>query len=156
MMTEETCPICGTLSRRTKFTLGTGDRRFHVLICGKCTLEFAAPRPAKEFLDEFYSTYEADEEERVRKYRASSAAMEYVERTEPKRLLAPVLKFVPPPGKLLDVACGNGLQLRAAQDHGYDVTGMDISAAALAVCREVRGIDDDHLIQEFYVDIGGG
>lgn len=37
--------------------------------------------------------------------------------------------------KVLDVACGNGLWLRAAQEAGAEPCGVDLSSRAIAVCR---------------------
>ncbi|MFY0510682.1 class I SAM-dependent DNA methyltransferase [Streptomyces anulatus] len=36
---------------------------------------------------------------------------------------------------ILDVACGTGMTIKALQDHGYEVTGVDASAAMLDVAR---------------------
>lgn len=40
---------------------------------------------------------------------------------------------------LLDVGCGSGMFLRAAADAGYNVVGIDVSAAAVRMC-QARGI----------------
>lgn len=46
---------------------------------------------------------------------------------------------VAPPGKLLDVGCGNGEFLAIARDAGYVVDGIDVSASAKQLCGR-RGI----------------
>ena len=40
---------------------------------------------------------------------------------------------IPPPGQILDVGCGNGDFLVAAQEFGYIVFGIDNSSAAVAM-----------------------
>lgn len=45
-----------------------------------------------------------------------------------------------PGGRLLEVGCGNGAFLLAAQREGYDVTGLDVNADRCRRVREVLGI----------------
>lgn len=40
--------------------------------------------------------------------------------------------LVPPGGKVLDVACGSGRNLRWLAEHGFLLTGVDVDGAALA------------------------
>ncbi len=44
------------------------------------------------------------------------------------------------PGRLLDVGCGTGWYTTAFRDHGWTVTGVDVSADMLRLARE-RGLD---------------
>jgi SAM-dependent methyltransferase len=44
------------------------------------------------------------------------------------------------PGRLLDVGCGGGAHAAEFAEHGWDVTGVDVSAAQLELAR-VRGVD---------------
>lgn len=44
------------------------------------------------------------------------------------------------PARLLDVGCGTGWHTVAFRDHGWDVTGVDVSADMLRLARE-RGLD---------------
>jgi len=46
---------------------------------------------------------------------------------------------IPPPARILDVGCGNGVFLQIAQSAGYEVEGIDISEAAATICRK-KGI----------------
>jgi SAM-dependent methyltransferase len=53
-----------------------------------------------------------------------------------------IVPRVPPPGRFLDVGCGAGDLLGAAQDLGFDVEGIDISQASAEICRS-RGLACD-------------
>lgn len=44
------------------------------------------------------------------------------------------------PGRLLDVGCGGGAHALAFAEHGWSVTGVDVSAAQLELARQ-RGVD---------------
>jgi ubiquinone/menaquinone biosynthesis C-methylase UbiE len=44
------------------------------------------------------------------------------------------------PGRLLDAGCGGGAHAQAFAERGWDVTGVDVSPAQLALARE-RGVD---------------
>jgi len=50
-----------------------------------------------------------------------------------------ILPLVTPPARVLDIGCGNGEFLLAAQEAGYTVLGYDVSQAALTIC-ESRGL----------------
>jgi SAM-dependent methyltransferase len=45
-----------------------------------------------------------------------------------------------PTGKLLDIGCGTGTHTAAMSEHGWSVTGADISADLLRIARE-RGVE---------------
>ncbi len=47
-----------------------------------------------------------------------------------------------PQGRLLDVACGQGFFLKAAQDAGYQTHGIDIAHEAVAIARRVSPQSD--------------
>lgn len=51
-----------------------------------------------------------------------------------------------PPGRALDLACGEGRNAVWLAEHGWDATGVDFSGAALAKARalaEARGVDGE-------------
>lgn len=64
---------------------------------------------------------------------------------------AEIRPLVPPPAALLDVGCGNGSFLLAAQEAGYDGLGIDISSEAvdLVKSRGGKAIAVDFLSYEF-------
>lgn len=58
---------------------------------------------------------------------------------------------IPMPARLLDVGCGSGAGLEAAESVGFAAHGIDTSVAAIHLCRErrlsaeVRSVDDSQL-----------
>jgi len=54
-------------------------------------------------------------------------------------------------GRVLDVGCGGGRHSLAAQERGLPVVGIDISPAAVEVCRR-RGVEDVRLLPLAAVD----
>lgn len=68
-------------------------------------------------------------------YRDDDEALQFIHR------LIQYLK--PPPGStMIDVACGKGRHSRVLADMGFDVTGIDLSAASI---NEAKKTEDDHL-----------
>ena len=47
-------------------------------------------------------------------------------------------------GLLLDLGCGTGTLTRLMAEHGYDMTGVDISADMLTVAREYESAEDEY------------
>ncbi|TML79049.1 MAG: methyltransferase domain-containing protein [Actinobacteria bacterium] len=75
-----------------------------------------------------------------------------------QRLLDMIGRFSPA-GRLLDVGCGHGLLLDVARARGYEVEGLELSAASAAYAREVLGLTvhertlDEHEPEEGYAAI---
>jgi len=71
-----------------------------------------------------------------------SAADEYSERFFRSReslfraIMRQIERETSVPGKLLDIGCGFGHLMRTARDKGWDVTGVDVTPGAIAVCRK--------------------
>jgi SAM-dependent methyltransferase len=65
--------------------------------------------------------------------------------------------LMPPPGStMLDIACGSGRFGRQLADHGYDVTGIDLSAESIELARQQEADNLHFYIQDmrmpFYIN----
>lgn len=74
----------------------------------------------------------------ARRYDRAYALDATATRARMKRVLA---RLPPPPARVVDLGVGTGRELGSLQDAGYDVTGLDVSPAMLALCaRRARPI----------------
>ncbi len=129
------CPICGSAP-------GTNLRYnfdpFRVVACRNCGLVFLSPRLTEKAIMKLYMD---------QAYYVSNVAGqgydEYLElrpnwvKTFTKRL-EQVMKYQTP-GRALDIGCGPGFFLEAAQAKGYDVHGLDPSEYIVKVAQEKFG-----------------
>ena len=130
---EPECLLCGG-DRRTPIveapdpTPGGPGLRFAVVRCDECGLHFTSPRPDTATIGQFYPSsyrpyHRPRERDRRARYRRLSVALD---RTAP--------------GRLLDFGCGSGSLLDWAARQGWSVTGLDVSADAIAAVRSGLGV----------------
>lgn len=129
------CPICGG----TKYTEAARVHGFPWRQCENCRHVFNGRRPSQEALTRFYAAFDdgithADDytDANVRAYRKENVA-------RPKVDFA--AKFVKPPGAWLDVGCGNGDVLAAANQMGFDCTGLEPNEMSANIARKAYGLD---------------
>jgi SAM-dependent methyltransferase len=119
--------------------LGTGPVRwFGVVQCKECHLCFTSPRPTIESMGEFYPpTYFPDRapspSERHRRGARRSRQWPW---TRTRRKVFPVYGG----GRLLDFGCGGGSYLARMACQGWEVTGVDVSVAAVSHIRRELGL----------------
>jgi len=93
-----------------------------IVRCARCGLLMTSPRDDEATLGRIYSELTdrsgEQEDEAGRRNRADELAL--------------VKRYALPPGRLLDVGCGAGLFVCAAQKAGWEATGVDPSAWAVA------------------------
>lgn len=111
----ERCNLCGGTQWETLEEAG-GMR---VVRCA-CDLVFLTPQPPRPALERAYG------EPYYRAWDGQARRRERIWRRRIERVAA----LAPPPGHLLDVGCGAGEFLRAAQARGWTVTGTELSAYA--------------------------
>jgi SAM-dependent methyltransferase len=129
------CPICGPGPAPV---LQYDFARFGIVGCSNCGLVFLSPRLTEPAILKLYSDQEY--------YVSEVAGQGYDEYLEVKhnwiktfaRRLARIAKFQKP-GRSLDIGCGPGFFLEAAQAKGYDVYGLDPSDYIVKVAREQFG-----------------
>jgi len=129
------CPLCGP---GPGVTLREDFDPFRVVACNNCGLVFLSPRLTEKAILKLYS----DENYYVSEV-AGQGYDEYLEvrpnwiRTFARRLNE-IGKYQKP-GKVLDIGCGPGFFLEAAQAKGYDAHGLDPSDYIVKVAREKFG-----------------
>ena len=103
--------------------------------CPDCQLVYLSPRPNRSIIGQFYSDdYAPHQSNKIKHHKKSSKEFS----SPPPRIHA----------KLLDYGCGNGAFLLKMKALGWEVTGLDSSANAIAVAnaagiKALRG-DFDH------------
>lgn len=158
MVAVTQCIICGSNDIQLKFSMPAKPSpgrprirdKFDVVACARCFAEFASPRPDIGELVRYYDTGETDLEQFIDRYRVLYRRLDYGGLKEARFLLQKVIGLVPPPARLFDVACGQGWHMAAARDLGYQACGMDVSAAALAVCRDLLGFPAGDLVEGLF------
>lgn len=138
------CPLCGSAPGTT---LRQDFDPFHVVSCNQCGLVFLSPRLTEQAILKLY----ADEAYYVSEV-AGQGYDEYLEvrhnwiKTFMRRLNQ-ITKYQSP-GKVLDIGCGPGFFLEAAQAKGYDAYGLDPSDYIVKVAREKFGDRIQHGVIE--------
>lgn len=141
---QTACPLCGP---EHGTTLREDFKPFKVVTCNHCGLVFLSPRLTEKAILKLY----ADEAYYVSEV-AGQGYDEYLEvrpnwvRTFTRRL-GEIGKYQKP-GKVLDIGCGPGFFLEAAQAQGYDVYGLDPSDYIVKVARERFGEKIKHGVIE--------
>ena len=116
------CPVCG--SEEIAYTFQVCGRRLDD--CSRCGLLFFNPQPSAAELSRIYSTGYLLGDTDNNLQRASA-----LKRASAGLLLDLTSDYCGPgqvqDSKLLDVGCGSGHLLAAAQSAGFGVTGVDVS-----------------------------
>ena len=144
---EETdCPLCA--GRRWSPVLeapdagNPGGPRFAVVSCEACGLWFTNPRPAESEMGRFYPEDYPPHQVR-RTPPAKARAPGWWSRTSARlRRRCPDRRWLAPHGRmrLLDVGCGSGVFLERMHQHGWDVTGLDVSEKMVRRIRDELGL----------------
>jgi 2-polyprenyl-3-methyl-5-hydroxy-6-metoxy-1,4-benzoquinol methylase len=124
---------------------------FPVVRCRRCGLVYLNPRPTKEEIATYYpQSYEPHVFfERVR--HSPVARLDYYYGLRKRRRAIERLSRA---GRLLDVGCGSGSFLYYMREHGWQVSGQEISQSAADYARRELGLDI-HLGELEHTDIPG-
>jgi 2-polyprenyl-3-methyl-5-hydroxy-6-metoxy-1,4-benzoquinol methylase len=132
------CAVCELDDARHLLT----KNALRIVQCRRCGLVYVNPRPAFDALTELY----AEEDYCQGQVNAAADAKRTQQATQRLRLIERYVgkgrRAVPSQrGRLLDVGCSTGIFLRAARDAGWQVSGIDVSAAAVEYGRSAHGLD---------------
>ncbi|MEW6073290.1 MAG: class I SAM-dependent methyltransferase [Planctomycetota bacterium] len=122
------CALCGSAERRTKFR----EEPFAVVTCARCGLTYVTPRLTDASLLErvYGEDYWSSPSASARGYTDYRAAAPLYLRTYRRR--RPVIRrHFPRPGRVLDVGCAAGYFLQVMREEGWEVLGLEPSAAIL-------------------------
>jgi len=92
------------------------EKNFYVAVCGSCGLAHILPRPTdpEGFQSEDTGSYDSS-------VRHLHQGFSYHHRI----LLKKLGRYLPPPGRLLEIGCSSGSFLKAAKKEGYQVFGVE-------------------------------
>jgi 2-polyprenyl-3-methyl-5-hydroxy-6-metoxy-1,4-benzoquinol methylase len=145
----EKCGFCGSGEARTKYDFGS----HRIVKCSSCGLMRLSPMPSLEDTKRVYSdlSYFQNAEFYDLSHGNLYGYVDYIaERVNKLRDYRPIAEFLRdrhgrthrgvsgPPARLrlLDVGCGLGYFLDAAQDVGFDVAGVEFNPGAVRAMRE--------------------
>ncbi|OIP33343.1 MAG: hypothetical protein AUK23_03170 [Deltaproteobacteria bacterium CG2_30_43_15] len=129
------CPLCES----GKFKEVFFKNNYHIVKCIKCGLLFVNPMPSEKEIEKYYKEDFYDEEKFVE---TTGKTFEYLHKSTQRRAdeYKPFLDYLkenaPPPGKLIDIGCGDGTFLELAKGCGWDVSGIEPSKRATTFCVE--------------------
>ncbi len=133
------CALCGGRERRECFRAGA----VAVVTCAACDLTYVTPRLTLRALIErvYDASYWRSAQPRERGYGDYLGDAELYRATFARRVRA-LERWLPSPGRALDIGCGPGLFLDVLRAAGWEVAGLDPSAHArkAAEARLGRGV----------------
>lgn len=121
------CRVCGESGLQLYYTLGN-DGRFRYYRCPNCAL-----------VNYDLSTGTDQTQYEVMHVDPTDDSLEF--NWDKDQSFRSLSRLVVPPGRLLDIGCGNGRLLYIAQREGWDVKGLELSADMARNVREKLGID---------------
>lgn len=113
----DACPLCGSCDIEP---YDYDYRDAHIARCRACQVRFMNPQYTDAYLTAYYSDYIPD-----RPASPEQRAFRLAQKTENIMLLERYL----PPGRLLAIGCGDGVELAVARSRGWTVEGYDVDEA---------------------------
>jgi 2-polyprenyl-3-methyl-5-hydroxy-6-metoxy-1,4-benzoquinol methylase len=131
------CVICGQKTIRMLFTTQDRNRKvdsreFVIVRCDTCGAGQTLPQLSSEELSRYYTHeyYSLD----------NTISLEIALRPHNQSRMRRVQRYVGT-GRLIDIGAGTGMFLKTAQEFGFQVEGLEISAEAAAFGRQTWGLN---------------
>lgn len=123
------CNICDA----DNTCLITVQNNYKVVQCRTCGLTYVNPQPTQNILKSLYDEYHLRDGK-------DEHSWEHLMKRNFKELSAFLEKMFPEKGRILDIGCGYGHFLGIMKEHGWSVTGVDISAKVVSYGKR-KGLD---------------
>jgi radical SAM protein with 4Fe4S-binding SPASM domain len=134
---EVNCSLCGEPPPFESVPI-FNKFNFPYFSCPKCTLIYPSPRPKEHYINEqyksgrfskfFHKVYLPSAD-----YRMKTIFLERVEN---------IIKPRVPSGKILDIGCSSGHFLKVADNHGYDVFGIEPNPEMVLFAKQILGLQN--------------
>jgi 2-polyprenyl-3-methyl-5-hydroxy-6-metoxy-1,4-benzoquinol methylase len=117
------CPACGETRARPRF--GIEGLTARLVVCPTCELGSLHPMPSEAEVQGFYPTeYYGAEGKKF------TSLVELPLRLVGRRKVSFLTRGLRPGARVFDLGCGRGVLLSALADRGFEVHGLELSAAA--------------------------
>lgn len=149
----ENCPLCNS-GHFSNYLIckdySVSKEEFAIVKCEECNFVFTNPRPHPDVLDKYYQS-----DDYISHQNKGNSIINILYQIARSFTLNKKVKLInkhsPKKGRLLDLGCGTGHFLSAAQKAGWEVTGVEPSALArkqaidknLEVVKELTNVSTD-------------
>lgn len=139
-----TCPVCGSLDIEFSHYLTVPDwlvskENFELQQCAECSFVFTSNAPSQETAGPYYESEEYVEHTDTKK------GLIYGVYHQARKLMLKfklsTIKNFNRGNKILDIGSGSGYFINFMKQNGYDVSGVEISEKAVALCKEKFNIN---------------
>jgi len=124
--------------------------------CPKCSLVYPSPRPKEEYIHEQYKTGRFSNFFQDIYLPSANYRMETIFLERVQEIIKPRVKN----GKILDIGCSSGHFLKVAENHGYDVFGVEPNSDMVEFATKELGLEnikngtlDDDTYPSNYFDV---
>jgi 2-polyprenyl-3-methyl-5-hydroxy-6-metoxy-1,4-benzoquinol methylase len=139
-MREMPCLFCDVHDEQLRFR----DGPFRVVECARCGHVYVNPRLPAERLHEMYQDdyWASDRAKEFGYAQYLGEAQNYLKTYRMRCGL--VDRYMPRPGRVLDVGCAAGFFLKVMADRGWQTTGIEIAVPMIEYASTELGLDDVH------------
>jgi 2-polyprenyl-3-methyl-5-hydroxy-6-metoxy-1,4-benzoquinol methylase len=125
------CPICS----KTELTLfktvkdhSVSNEKFNITMCKDCGFKFTNPIPTEDTIGKYYQSENYISHSDTNKGIVNK--LYHIVRKQALKSKVNLINSISKKGSILDVGCGTGYFLKACQENGWTVTGMEPDATA--------------------------